>query len=237
MIHLYRFERFPEAYRYYVYQHTYFARAGGEVQKAFDRLVVRRLEDTRALPGHLEELSTLQGLLADPGDREVFSRMVFPLARRAQKLELFALGETAGHRVIVRSEIRDEGGSEYVVREPITPAEIGHLYRLLLESDYPKHVAEHDLHLVIADAEERIVGGLCYRWQEAGSVYVDGIVVADALTNHGLGGKLLEDFCVRMAAQGAHVAKTNFFLGRLFAKHGFQVNQRWGGLVRFLDGE
>jgi hypothetical protein len=28
--------------------------------------------------------------------------------------------------------------------------------------------------------------------------------------------------------------KTNFFLGQLFSKHGFEVNQRWGGLVRFL---
>ena len=37
-----------------------------------------------------------------------------------------------------------------------------------------------------------------------------------------------------MAAQGARCVKTNFFLGRLFSKHGFQVNQRWGGLVRFL---
>jgi GNAT superfamily N-acetyltransferase len=237
MIHLYRFERFPEAYRYYVYQHTYFRSAGADVHEAFDRLIARRLGDARALPGHLEELSTLQGLLSDPGDRDAFSRMVFPMARRTQRLELYALGETAGHRVIVRSEIRDESGSQYVVREPISPAEIGHLYRLLLETDYPKHVAEHDLHLVIADDEERIVGGLCYRWQEEGSVYVDGIVVADSLSNQGLGGRLLEDFCVRMAAQGAHVVKTNFFLGRLFAKHGFQVNQRWGGLVRFLDGE
>ncbi|MGK2860184.1 MAG: GNAT family N-acetyltransferase [Thermoanaerobaculia bacterium] len=237
MVHLYRFERFPEAYRYYAYQHTWFRSAGAEVHEAFDRLIARRLGDARALPGHLEELSTLQGLLTDPGDRDVFSRMVFPMARRTQKLELYALGETAGHRVIVRSEIRDESGSPYVVREPVSPAEIGHLYRLLLETDYPKHVAEHDLHLVIADEEERIVGGLCYRWQEEGSVYVDGIVVADSLTNQGLGGKLLEDFCVRMAAQSTHVAKTNFFLGRLFAKHGFQVNQRWGGLVRFLDGE
>lgn len=237
MVHLYRFERFPEAYRYYVYQHTYFRNAGAEVHEAFDRLIARRLGDARALPGHLEELSTLQGLLADRGDRDVFSRMVFPMARRTQRLELQALGETAGHRVIVRSEVSDDSGGRYVIREPIAPAEIGHLYRLLLETDYPKHVAEQDLHLVIADDEERIVGGLCYRWQEEGSVYVDGIVVSDALTNKGLGGKLLEDFCVRMAAQGAHVAKTNFFLGRLFAKHGFQVNQRWGGLVRFLDGE
>jgi hypothetical protein len=28
--------------------------------------------------------------------------------------------------------------------------------------------------------------------------------------------------------------KTSFFLAGLFTKHGFQVNQRWGGLVRFM---
>jgi hypothetical protein len=37
-----------------------------------------------------------------------------------------------------------------------------------------------------------------------------------------------------MAAEGARLVRTNFFLGGLFTKHGFQVNQRWGGLVRLL---
>jgi hypothetical protein len=40
-----------------------------------------------------------------------------------------------------------------------------------------------------------------------------------------------------MAAEGARVVKTGFFLGGLFTKHGFQVNQRWGGLVRGVRDE
>jgi hypothetical protein len=234
MLHLYRLARFHEGLRYHVYQHTYFARSGDAIREAFDHVVLRALRKPGPHRGHFEDLSELQRLIADPVDRDVFSRMVFPHARKAQKLELIEVGQTDHRRVLVRSEVRDVAGHPYVVREPVTPVEIGQLYRLILETDYPMHITEHDRHLVIADAEERVVGGLRYRWQEADAVYVDGIVVAAALVNRGLGGRLLEDYCVRMAAQGARCVKTNYFLGQLFTKHGFQVNQRWGGLVRFL---
>ncbi len=43
MMHLYRFDRFHDAFRYYVYQHTYFARAGAAIGEVFDRLMARRL--------------------------------------------------------------------------------------------------------------------------------------------------------------------------------------------------
>lgn len=237
MLHLYRLDRFDERLRYVVYAHTYFAQAGEEVARAFDRLLSRADPGAHGRRVHLQALSTLQSLIVDAGDRDVFSRMVFPHARRAQKLELVQVGATGDRRVVVRSQIRDAAGNPYQVREPITPAELGHLYRLILDTDYPKHIAEHDRHLVVTDAEERIVGGLCYRWQDPTLVYVDGIVIADPLLNQRLGGGLLEDFCVRVAAQGARCVKTNFFLGQLFSKHGFQVNQRWGGLVRFLAAE
>jgi long-chain acyl-CoA synthetase len=235
MTQLYRLDRFPDAFRYYLYRHTFFADAHADLDAAFTRLVRRGLQDREALTGHLEELSNLQALLRDPVDRAVFSRMVFPHARRAQKLELLAVGETDRKRVIVRSRIHDDDGTPYVVREPVNPGEVGHLYRLILQAGYRMHVAEDARQLVIADSEERIVGGLSYRWEDGRAAAIDAVVVARSLTNRGLGGRLLEDFCVRVAAQGAQVAKTNFFLAGLFTKHGFHVSQRWGGLVRILE--
>jgi long-chain acyl-CoA synthetase len=243
MVELYRLERFPDAFRYHLYRHTYFADADldphadadADLDAAFARLIRRGLQDREGLTGHLEELSNLQSLLRDPVDRAVFSRMVFPHARRAQKLELLAVGETDQKRVIVRSRIEDDAGTPYVVREPLNPGEVGHLYRLILQAGYRMHVSEDARQLVIADPEERIVGGLSYRWEDGRAAAIDAVVVARSLTNRGLGGRLLEDFCVRVAAQGAQVAKTNFFLAGLFTKHGFHVSQRWGGLVRTLE--
>jgi long-chain acyl-CoA synthetase len=234
MVHLYRVERFPDAFRYHLYRKTFFAHAPDDVDNAFQRLVRRGLDHHDELTGHLEELSILQALLRDPADRAVFSRMVFPAARRTQKLEVFATGADDEKRLIVRSEVRDDTGGTYVIREPLSPAEVGHLYRLILEAGYRMNVAENAMQLVIADSEERIIGGLSYRWEEGRAVAIDAIVIARSLTHHGLGGKLVDDFCVRMAAQGASLVKTNFFLRGLFTKHGFHVDERWGGLVRPL---
>jgi long-chain acyl-CoA synthetase len=234
MIRLYRLERYPDSFRYHVYEHTYFAAADEAVHAAFARLIERSRRAPQALTGYLEELSLLQARLHEPRDRAVFSRMVFPQAHRTQKLELHAIEGADRKRVIVRSQVHDNAGGAYTVRDPVAAVEVGHLYRHILEAGYRIHITEHDRQLVIADAEERIVGGLVYRLEEEGTVAIEAIVVARSLTQQGLGGRLLEDFCVRMAAEGARIARTNFFLGGLFTRHGFQVNQRWGGLVRFL---
>jgi long-chain acyl-CoA synthetase len=233
MYDLYRLDRYPAGVRYHLYASTFFRRAPADVREAFARLAARARASADGLTGYLEELSELQSLLHDPVERAVFSRMVFPHARRTQKLELRALGGDDGARVIVRSEIRDTGGSVYDVRDTVTAAEVGQLYRLTLEAGYRARITEHDQQLIVTDAEERIVGGLAYRWEDAGVVAIEAVVVAGSLTNRGIGGRLLEDFVVRMAAQGAQVVRTNFFLGALFRKHGFDVSQRWGGLVRF----
>jgi long-chain acyl-CoA synthetase len=237
MIEMYRLNRFPDAFRYHLYNRTYFARAGDEVDHAFARLVLRCMGDQRAFGGQLEELSALQALLRDPADRAVFSRMIFPHAGRSQRLEVMTTGGAEHRRVIVRSEIRDQAGATYLVREPLSAVEVGHLYRLILEAGYRMQVTEHARQLVVVDREERIVGGLSYRWEDAGVVVIDAIVVARSLTHQGLGGQLIEDFCVRMAARGGHLARTNFFLRALFTRHGFQVDERWGGLVRPLTSD
>lgn len=237
MVHLYRLDRFDDAFRFHLYRHTYFAGAGEEVGEVFDRLVARRLGRRTSRHGGLEELSELQSFLLDARDRDVFSRMVFPQASKTQQIEILELGRADDRRVLVRSSIADDAGTPFEVREPVTPVEVGHLYQLSIDADYPKRISAEDRHLAIVDRQDRIVGGLFYRWQESSAVYVDAIVVSAGLRHRGLGGRLLEDFCVRVAAQGARCVKTNFFLGRLFSKHGFRVDQRRGGLVRFLGAD
>jgi N-acetylglutamate synthase-like GNAT family acetyltransferase len=160
--------------------------------------------------------------------------MVFPAAQRTQRLELQAIDGAEAKHVIVLSHVVDPAGTRYVVREAMTPVEVGTLYRLILETGYGVRITDRDRQLVVLDAQERVIGGLAYRWEQERTVAIEAIVIAPSLTNRGLGGRLLEDACVRFAAEGARVVRTNFFLAGLFTKHGFQVNERWGGLVRFL---
>jgi long-chain acyl-CoA synthetase len=234
MAALYRLHRYADAFRYELYRRTYFEQSGEEVEAALERLIQRCLRDGRSLSGHLEELSAVQSLLHEPADRAAFSRMLFPHARHGSAIELASVGRPERQRVIVRSELSDDAGNRYLVREPLAAAEIGQLYRLFAETDFPITIDRQDHQLVLVDGEERIAGGICYRWQEGAIVYIDGVVVAGSLVHRRLGGRLLEDFAIRMRSDGARLLRTNFFLGGLFTKHGFRVDERWGGLVREL---
>ena len=114
------------------------------------------------------------------------------------------------------------------------PAEVGQLYRLFLRQRYPKTVSEHDKFLVVVDALDRLVGGIFYVIESERVVHLDGVVIARQLQSKGIGNALLEDFCMRMSNYGFEVVRTNFYRRNFYLKRGFQTDQRWGGLVRFL---
>jgi len=234
---LYRIDRFPDIARYHLYRHTFFGHAGTETVQAFDQLLQQMFARPTVLATQTQELSDLQATLRDPTDRAVFSRMVFPKAKPIQNIEVLTIGESDHRHVIVRSEIADKRGVNYIVRAPLEPAEIGQLYRLLFRADFPKVISEQDRYLVCLDREGEIVGGVCYRHQDEDVVHLDGVVVSQPLKGRGIGTALLDDFCLRMAAENVRVVKTHFFLRQFCLPRGFQVDRRWGGLVRFLTGE
>ena len=122
----------------------------------------------------------------------------------------------------------------YVVRDPVSPAEIGHLYRLLHESNYPKKISEQEQHLVVTDDSEQVVGGLTWLPQGKDVVYLSALVVAPSLTGRGIASVLVEDFCVRMTARGTRLVKTDFLIRRFYQARDFHVDARWGGHVRHL---
>ncbi|HYK92243.1 MAG TPA: GNAT family N-acetyltransferase [Acidobacteriota bacterium] len=231
---LYRLDRFHSMIRYQLYHRTYFANSSAVVDSAFDRLLLRMFRKPGMSALHLEELSDLQAALGDPVSREVFSRMIFPRARAEQRLEVVAVGESERKQVIVRSEITDKRGARYLVREPVVPAEVGQLYRLLHDADYPRQVSELDRHLVVTDHADQVLGGLTYVPQDKDVVYLGGLVVAGSLKGRGLASALLEDFCIRMEARGIRLVKTDFFLRHFYSANGFHVDERCGGLVRHL---
>jgi GNAT superfamily N-acetyltransferase len=87
------------------------------------------------------------------------------------------------------------------------------------------------------DARDELVGGLIYQPESSGIVNLRGIVVRKELTGRGLNSMLLEEFCRRMEDQGVRVIRTFFFAQRFYARHGFHVDPRWGGLVREIGSD
>jgi len=231
---LYRLERFGAVARYHLFRHTYFANAALPVVDLLDRILAKLHADPRQRATELVELPDLQGLLTNPNDRLGFRRLAFPRSRRREDVEVMTIGDRERSHVIVRSYITDRQGESYPVYEPTGPVEVGEVYRHFLKGGYPKTVRERDRFLVVANDREQVIGGVCYQLAGDGVVHLDGIVVARALHDRGITSALLEDFCERMTEEGHRVIVTHFFLRGFYLKRGFQIDRRWGGLVRFL---
>jgi long-subunit acyl-CoA synthetase (AMP-forming) len=230
----YALDRFPEIVRYYLYRHTYFAGRSERIEALFDRLLAR-LHAALDVPAvHQVELSDLQAALGDERDRLVFSRLVFPRLERDRRLGVVTQGDEGERRVVVQSFLADRAGRSYTFSETVDPAEIGQAYRLFFKEHYPKIVSQQDRHFVLKDAQERIVGGLCYRMLSSRVAWIDVIAVTSRLKSSGLGGAALEDFCARLASQNVPLVMTHLYLPGFFLRHGFKLDKRWGALVKTL---
>lgn len=232
---LYRLDEFPEFVRYSLYRQTFFANARQEIAGAFDNLLRRLKDDARISAVQLAELSDLQDTLTKEEDRIVFSRLVFPRRQTARRLEVMRIGESGQGEVIVGSRIADRYSENYTFREPLEPREIGQLYNYFFRQNIPKTVSELDHYYVLADSQDKIVGGVCYQLLDNNVVQLEGIVVARALQGRGLRNAMEEEFCSRMAVQGVQVVRAHFFLQNFYQSVGYNVDKRWGTLVKFLS--
>lgn len=234
---LYDLNRFSDLFRYHYYRYSYFRDADVEVREAFDRLLLAMRQRPETPATRLVELSDLQSALSESVDRRVFADMVFPAAPKRYQIEVTADHDSAEGAAMIRTHIRDRFELSYIIREPVNAAEIGSLYRLFFAEHYLKSISEMDQHLVVADSNDRVVGGIFYRRERPDIVHLESIVVASPLQHRGIGTALLEDFCIRMIGQKTRVVKTHYFMRRFCIGRGFQVDRRWGGLVRFLNAK
>jgi long-chain acyl-CoA synthetase len=231
---LYRLNRLPEIARFTLFRNTYFRGADLQFLDVFDRLLTRMFRYPKQRAVQMVELSDLGAAITDPDDRIAFNRLVFPHRERGAAMEIQTVGDPERSLVIVRSTIRDHQGRSYTVGEPSSPAEVGQLYSLFLQSGFPKTISETDRYFVVTDEAEQIIGGAVYRLLEDKVVFLDGIVVTKALAERGIAWAVLDDFVTRMTSRRYKVIKTHFFLRRFYQQHGFRLDNRWGGLVRFL---
>ena len=231
---LYRLQRFPELMRYYLFRHTFFNNADEQVRRSFDRLIGKIMKNIQTPAIELIELSDLQRALMHRYERTMFSRMVFPKLESRQRVDVLKVGKDRQKQVIVHSYIKDTHGNQYTFREPMEPIEIGQLYRLFFKNDFNITISEQDKYFVICDTQDRIIGGLCYRFIEKRVVLLEGGIVASPLRERGIGSAMMKTFFEHMTGQGVIMIKTHFFLIDFYINQGFQVDKRYGALVKFL---
>jgi len=234
---LYKLQGYPELIRYYFYRHSYFCDSVKEVKQAFDALLESMKININVLPIQLLELSELQSVIMQAEDKNIFSRMVFPRLQRDHNIDFLKVGERMKEHVVIRINLTDKRGVRYTQREPVEPREIGQLYQLFFRENYPKEISEMDHHIVVADENDKIIGGLTWRFLDPKHVLLDGIVVTSSLQGKGIGSAMIQNFFTNMAARGVKIVKAHFLFGNYYMKHYFEVDQKWGALIKVLGEE
>jgi predicted GNAT family acetyltransferase len=235
LMELYKLNGFTELIRYHFYRYTYFAESNREIQKTFDTLLGSMQNKPDILPIQLVELSELQYVITNPDDKNIFSRMVFPRLQGEQRIDFLKVGERLKEHVVVQFNLQDKKGSKYTQREPIEPREIGQLYQLFFRENYPKEISDADNHFVVADGNDKIIGGLTWRYLENKNVLLDGIVVTSSLQGRGIASAMIENFFTNMAARNVKIIKAHFLFGNYYMKHYFEVDKKWGALIKILN--
>jgi long-subunit acyl-CoA synthetase (AMP-forming)/GNAT superfamily N-acetyltransferase len=234
LMELYKLHQHPELIRYYFFRHTYFCDASGEVRSSFDKLLARMQSGSATLAIQLIELSDLQSTLTENEDKAMFSKMVFPRLQGEQQVDFLKIGENTQEHVVVRFNMKDKEGKRYILREAIEPKEIGQLYQLFFRENYPKEISDHDHQYIVTDQHDRILGGLTWRLLDDNNVLLDGIVVTAAMQGRGIASAMMENFFTSMAARGVHVVKAHFLFGNYYFKNYFEVDKKWGALIKTL---
>lgn len=235
LLELYRLRSRGEFMRYTFYRHTYFSNAATEVQLAFDKLLTQMEQHQEGMAIQLIELSDLQSLLIDPDDKNIFGRMVFPRLQEQQDIDFLKTGENQKGHLVVRFTFHDRAGRRYTLREPILAKETGQLYQLFFRENYPKEISDTDHQFVLTDEHEKLVGGITYRYLEDSNVMLDGIVVMSSLQGQGIASGMIENFFASMAARGVETIKAHFLFGNYYLKHFFEVDKKWGALIKRLN--
>lgn len=235
LMELYKLNQYAELVRYYFYRHTYFSDASEGIKGTFDILLNRLLEKPETLAIQLVELSDLQSALTDSDDKNIFSRMVFPRHQGGLGIDFLRIGENKQEHVVVRFNIVDKTGKKYIQREPIEPREIGQLYQLFFRENYPKEISDNDHQHIVTDENNKIIGGLTFRFLEDQNILLDGMVVSSSLQGRGIASSMIQNFFASMAAQEMKVVKAHFLFGNYYLKHFFEIDKKWGALIKTLN--
>ncbi len=234
LMELFRLNSWPDIIRYYFYRHTYFMDSSTEVMAFFDSLLEKMQENQETLPIQLIELSDLQSALSGEDDKNIFSHMVFPRLQTDQHIDLHKIGELSKEHVQVRFDIHDSDKKHYTQYEPVEPREIGQLYQMFFRENYPKEISKKDHQHVVADSNGKITGGLTWHYLDEETVLFDGIVVTSALQGKGIAAAMIANFFVSMSACGIKTIKAHFLFGNYYMKHFFEIDRKWGALVKVL---
>ena len=162
------------------------------------------------------------------------TRLVYEHVEAADYAQLVATTAGERGRLDLVVLVEDSRGDRYRIRPPFTPKEVAHFHTLLAESNL--HVTFHDHHefLLVINLRGHVVGGVFWKPLNATTAYLERVVITRHFRKRNLSALLLEELFNRLREHGFTHLTVGFFQAELFYHHGFQIDEKFGGLVKAL---
>ena len=167
-------------------------------------------------------------------EKYFLTRLVFEHVDAADYAELISrdLGENKKLDLVVLVE--NKSGEVFKIRPPFHPKEVARFHSHLIDAKLEVQFEVNHEFLLVYNSKDSLVGGVFWRSTGPGIAHFEKIVLAQEYRNKNLSIKLVEDLFQRLKLKKIKYLTVGFFQSGLFYKLGFEINQKFGGLVKKL---
>tara|TARA_Y100000590_G_scaffold15958_4_gene19276 strand:- start:333 stop:4823 length:4491 start_codon:yes stop_codon:yes gene_type:complete len=167
-------------------------------------------------------------------EKYFLTRLVFEHVDAADYAELISrdIGEKGRLDLVVLVE--DSSGQTFKIRPPFHPKEVARFHRILLDAKLDVQFETHHAFLLLLDNKDHIAGGVFWKKTGPAIAHLEKVVIAPHYQKSNLSIRVVEELFKRLRLKKYKFLTVGFFQSGLFYKLGFEIDQKFGGLVKKL---
>ncbi len=173
-------------------------------------------------------------LVLTKAEKYFLTRLVFEHVDSADYAELISRDFGDRGLLDLSIKIKDSSNKSFTIRPAFHPKEIAHFHRLLIESKLDVQFEPSHKFLLIFNEKNILIGGVFWKKTSKNVSHLEKIVIVPDYQGRYLSVKLIEELYQRLKIKKFKYVTVGFFKSELFYKLGFEINQKFGGLVKRL---
>ena len=172
----------------------------------------------------------------DLSDAEKYflTRLVFEHVDAADYAELTTRDVGKKGRLDLVVFIKNKDNQSFKIRPPFHPKEVARFHKLLLEAKLDVQFESRHKFLFVMDKKDHLAGGVFWKKTGPRIAHLEKIVIAPHFQSSYLSIRLAEELFNRLRLKKFKFLTVGFFQSGLFYKLGFEIDQKFSGLVKKL---
>jgi len=167
-------------------------------------------------------------------EKYFLTRLVFEHVDAADYAELISRDIGVKGRLDLSVLVENSSGQAFKIRPPFHPKEVARFHRLLIEANLDVQFETQHSFLLLLDSKDHIAGGVFWKKTGSGICHLEKVVIAPHYRKSHLSIRVVEELFLRLRFKNYKFLTVGFFQSGLFYKLGFQIDQKFGGLVKKL---